>query len=88
MTIQEKVKGMHVRMAEMRDRARTERQRSCFGLLHDAVVNTGPRIDELDAGALVGYIELAARAVNDSVPNARELRSRLTQLGFNTTPVN
>jgi hypothetical protein len=88
MTIQDKIKSMHHRMAEMRDNASSERKQRCFELLHDAVVHTGPRIDDLNHDSLVGFIELAAQAVTDPDVNVRTLRDKLISMGFNTAPVN
>ena len=88
MTIQDKVKSMHARMAEMRDNANSERKQRCFSLLHDAVVHTGPRINDLSHDSLIGYIELAARAVSEPDVNDRVLRDKLISMGFNTAPVN
>jgi hypothetical protein len=88
MTIQEKVKTMHLHMAEMRDNASSERKARCFGLLHDTIVHTGPRIDNLNNDSLIGFIELAARTVSEPDINDRMLRDKLMAMGFNTTPVN
>ena len=88
MTIQEKIKTMHFRMAEMRDSAKSERKARCFALLHDAVVHTGPRIDNLNNDSLIGFIELAARTVSEPDMNDRMLRDKLVAMGFNTAPVN
>lgn len=88
MTIQDQVKSMHLRMAEMRDSASNERKARCFGLLHDAVVHTGPRIYDLNHDSLIGFIELAAQAVSDPDMNYRALRDQLIAMGFNTAPVN
>lgn len=88
MTIQEKVKKMHFRMAEMRDNASSERKARCFGLLHDAIVHTGPRIDSLNNDSLIGFLELSARTVSEPDMNDRVLRDKLISMGFNTAPVN
>lgn len=88
MTIQEQVKRMHFRMAELRDAANNDRKHRCFSILHDAVVNTGPRIDELNHDSLLGFMELAASAVTDPDINDRILRNKLIAMGFNTHPVN
>jgi hypothetical protein len=88
MTIQEKVKTMHFRMAEMRDHASSERKARCFGLLHDAIVHTGPRIDSLSNDSLIGFLELSARTVSEPDMNDRLLRDKLIAMGFNTAPVN
>jgi len=88
MTIQEKVKKMHFRMAEMRDNASSDRKARCFGLLHDAIVHTGPRIDSLNNDSLIGFLELSARTVSEPDMNDRMLRDKLISMGFNTAPVN
>ena len=88
MTIQERVKSMHLSMAKLMDTSRSDRQRDCFELLHDAIIHTGPRIDDMDPSSLVEYIELAAMTVNEFNPSSFELRKRLVQLGFNTSQVN
>lgn len=88
MTIQQKVKNMQARMGQMRDSEKNDRKKMCFGLLHDAVMNTGPRIDELPGDSLVGYIELASLTVVSDRPDFLDLRNRLMSLGFNTNPVN
>jgi hypothetical protein len=88
MTIQEKVKTMHFRMAEMRDNASSDRKARCFGLLHDAIVHTGPRIDSLNNDSLIGFLELSARTVSEPDMNDRMLRDKLVSMGFNTAPVN
>lgn len=88
MTIQEQVKSMHLRMAEMRDNASSDRKARCFGLLHDAVIHTGPRIFDLNHDSLISFIELAAQAVSDPDMNYRSLRDKLISMGFNTAPVN
>jgi hypothetical protein len=88
MTIQEQVKSMHRRMAEMRDSTNNQRKQRCFELLHDAVIHTGPRIDDLSHDSLVGFIELAAMTVSEPDVNDRMLRDKLVAMGFNTAPVN
>jgi len=88
MTIQEKVKSMHVRMAELRDSATSERKARCFALLHDAVIHTGPRIDTLNNNSLVGYIELAARTVTEPDMYDLMVRNKLLAMGFSTSPAN
>jgi hypothetical protein len=89
MTLQTKVKSMQARMAELQKGCgRNDQKRHCFSLLHDAVLFTGPRIDELDDTSLVGYIELAAQIVTCPNPDFRKLRNALIQMGFNTAPAN
>jgi len=80
---------MQAQMADLqRQCKRDDQKRHCYSLLHDAVLFTGARIDELDNESLVGYIELAASTVNSANPNFRNLRNALIQMGFNTAPVN
>jgi hypothetical protein len=89
MTLQAKVKSMQARMQELHDGCgRNDPKRHCYSLLHDAVLFTGPRLDELDDNALVGYIELAAQTVSCENPIFRKLRDSLIRIGFNTAPVN
>jgi hypothetical protein len=89
MTLQAKVKSMQGRMQELYKGCRpSDQKRHCFSLLHDAVLFTGPRIDELEEAALIGYIELAAQIVTCPNPDFRKLRNALIQMGFNTTPAN
>jgi hypothetical protein len=89
MTLQEKVKGMQERMNELRKKCRRDDQRRhCYSLLHDAVLFTGSRIDELGDGSLVGFIELASVVVEHQGVNFRYVRNKLIELGFNTVPVN
>lgn len=87
MTIQSKVRRMQMRMNEMRQTC-TGQKRHCFSLLHDAVLFTGSRIDELSTDSLVGYIELAAMTVSYKDVDFLTLRKKLIELGFNTAPVN
>jgi hypothetical protein len=89
MTMQAKVKSMQTRMAELgRACKRNDPKRHCYSLLHDAVLFTGPRLEELDNNSLVGFIELAAQTVTCENPIFRKLRDALIQMGFNTAPVN
>lgn len=88
MTIHEKIKKMKYRMARMRDEATNSGKKACFELLHDAIENTGSRINDLDDSSLIGYIELASLTVCNKVESVHDLRNRLTKLGFNTSLVN
>lgn len=89
MTLQEQVKKMQERMNELRKGCRRDdEKRHCYSLLHDAVLFTGPRLEELGDGSLVGFIELAGTVAGRPDANFRYVRNKLIELGFNTAPVN
>ena len=88
MTIQQKVHRMSERMRQLyvESKAEDATKRHFYSLLYDAVRFTGSRIVELDNDSLVGYIELAAIVSGRCDISFMALRSRLIELGFNTSP--
>lgn len=87
MTIQQKVFRTQHRINELRQACRPgDGKRHFYSLLYDAVRFTADRMDQLDNVALVGYIELAAIVMGRCDVNFLALRTKLTELGFNTAP--
>lgn len=80
---------MQQRMAELRTGCiQSDPKRHCFSLLHDAVLFTHHRLDDLTNHSLVGFIELAAQAVTARHVSLSALRRELVKLGFSIAPVN
>jgi len=86
-TMQEKVIMMSKQVNELRQGGHEPQKDHCFSLLHDAVLFTGDRLDEMDKESLAGYLEIAAFAVHSATPQCRDIRKALVDLGFNTAPV-
>lgn len=86
-TMQEKVKLMAGQVNENRRYGNEPSKRHHYSLLHDVVLFTGDRLDEMDPDSLAGYLELAANTMyTQDLMGLGDLRIALIELGFNTVP--
>jgi len=85
-TIQEKVRSLSKTMSELGQVEPDRHKQHCFSLLHDAVLFTEDRIDEMSNHSLLGYITIASSTVTTKTPDCRKLRENLQMLGFDVVP--
>jgi len=83
MTVQEKVKLLLPKLEILKNAPKSsDNKRWCFSLLHDALVFSGDRLDNIDPMSFVAFIELTSHSVSDPNPNPKAVHNDLVRLGF------
>lgn len=86
MTIHEKVRALRNRTSQLAEDEPLRHKQFCFTLLHDSILWSDSRIDQMGSESLIGLIELVAVTVQSQAPSVRDVRRSLLKLGFNVAP--